>query len=406
LRKSSVSAVVTAISVLGLSACSSLNPSTPAIDPAPLLQDHYFPAANFELESPETLFELPDAMKRQLELQVLPEEAEYARYAALREWALRHFEEYEYTSLETVSLSQLNNTRKINCLSFSALFVAAARYVDIQAEYQLVSAPPYWDSNNGIWINNQHINLTGEIQLPPPQFRVEHGFDLQTIPLRYAGRIPRNLFQYTADLNPAIVSMRVKHEIVSEQEVTSLFYSNKAIESLVQDKLGNAYAYTRAALMAFPQSALAWNNLGVLYGRIEQADLAIAAYETAISLDDDAQSAKSNLARMYRNTGEEELALAMEQEVASYQDRNPYYHASLAEQAMASGDLDQALSLYQEALERKHNEQHFYHQLAIIFQALGDDEEVMANLREARRYARGEDRARFAGKLRALEELL
>jgi len=73
---------------------------------------------------------------------------------------------------------------------------------------------------------------------------------------------------------------------------------------------------------------------------------------------------------------------------------------------MASGDLDQALSLYQEALERKHNEQHFYHQLAIIFQALGDDEEVMANLREARRYARGEDRARFAGKLRALEELL
>ncbi len=400
------SALLTISAVLGLTSCAFVNIPPKPIDPGPLLQDQHFPAATIELESPESLFELPEFMKRQLEIQVLPEESEYGRYAKLRQWAFRQFEDYEFTTIETVSLSQLNSARKINCLSFAAMFVAAARYVDVPAEFQLVFAPPYWDISNSSWINNQHINVTGSVQLPPPQYVTQSSFDPADIPMRFSLREPRNTFQYTADINPAVVSMRVKREIISLQQVTALFYSNKAIESLVLEDLGNAYAYARAALLEDPRSALAWNNLGVLYSRVGQTGLAIESYRTAVSVDADAQSAKSNLARTYRANNQIQLAEALEREVATYRERNPYYHASLAEQALIDGELDRALALYQDALDRKHNEQHFYHKLAIIFQALGNDEEMLVNLREARRYARGEEKARFANKLRALEDLL
>ena len=59
----------------------------------------------------------------------------------------------------------------------------------------------------------------------------------------------------------------------------------------------------------------------------------------------------------------------------------------------------------QEALAHKRNEHFFYHQLAIVNQQLGDSEAVIENLNRARRYARGSEKTRFAGKLKALEEI-
>lgn len=391
-----------------LQACSLIENPRSEVDPTAFFHDELFPApkAGFTLESPTQLFLLPENYMDQLDRLVRPLDSEYERYTELRKWAFRLSSEYEFTALETVSLAELNSARKINCLSFSAMFVAAARYVDVPAEFQLVFAPPFWDKQNNSWINNQHINVTGRI--PMPDLRIERpaNVDQNSIPV-FIGRADLSReYRYVADVNPAVVSMRVRREIISESEVASLFYSNKTIEHLLGDDLAAAYIYTTAALQSDPDSALAWNNLGVLYARVNQPQLAIAAYEQAIAADDNAHSARSNLARTVRALGDDTRALVLEKEVQRFRESNPYYHAALAEQELAAGNLIAARENLEEAIERKHNEQFFYHQLAIVSQKLGDTESVVKNLRSARRHARGTDKARFSNKLQALENLL
>ena len=48
--------------------------------------------------------------------------------------------------------------------SFSNLFVAAARYADVPANFQLVDSPPQWDINNKTWVLAQHINVSGIVR--------------------------------------------------------------------------------------------------------------------------------------------------------------------------------------------------------------------------------------------------
>jgi Flp pilus assembly protein TadD len=211
--------------------------------------------------------------------------------------------------------------------------------------------------------------------------------------------------RYTVDINPAVVSVRHRRKIISTDQVLSLFYSNKSIELLLIGDVGSAYYYTRAALEADPASAVAWNNLGVLYSRIGHGELSILAYQQAIALDGSAHSAKSNLARLYRVRNQPAQALQLEEQIREFRNKNPYYHASLAEADFEENRLYQARQHIKQAIELKHNEQHFYHRLAIIAQRLGDEESMFENLELARRYARGQDRAIFAGKLRALEEI-
>ena len=383
-----------------------------------LLQDQFFPApgSEFVLEEAPDFLQLPANYQEELNRSILLIEDQAERFRSLRRWVYRKFEDYEFDVTETYSLTELNNNRKINCLSFSALFVAAARYVNVPADFQLVFAPPYWDRQNNSWINNQHINVTGFLDNSEAgDLRKGVGTPVQSYYNINPGafvtfhRNPDSgfsSFRYVADINPAIVSVRIKRQIIDEQHVLSLFYSNKSIEKLLQENLGAAYRYSKAAINAHPDSALAWNNLGVLYNRVGQPDFAIAAFEQAILLDEEALSAKSNLARLYNDKNMLDRAAALEQEVATFRDQNPYYHSALAEESFEEGDLGTAKTRLENAIERKHNEFYFYHQLARVNQKLGDMDSVISNLQLARRHARGEERVRFAGKLKQLEDLL
>ncbi len=388
-------------------------------DPSDLLHDHFFIVddENIPLLDESNLFELPENYKRELDRILATAESEYERYSKVRAWIYRRFKDYDFDITETYSLAELNANRKINCLSFSTLFVAAARYANVPADFQLVLAPPYWDKNGSSWINNQHINVTGAIDPPPTTSFLDRKFGSAN-PSYFrngAGLVRDDFFmvyrtatsdyRYTADINPAIVSIPVRRQIIDEQQVLSLYYSNKSVEALLSDSLNLAYRYTKRALETDSDSAIAWNNLGVLYGRVGQPELSIAAYERAIALDERIYSATSNLANSYRLTGQIAQAELLENEIESFRNMNPYYHSALADDNIAEGEYDKAIGHLEKALSQKHNEQYFYHQMAVVNQQLGDMDSVIENLDRARRFARGNDKARFAGKLRALEEI-
>lgn len=386
-------------------------------DPSDLLFDNFFWSGGDEPAAlkPPDLFLLPENYKRDLDAILATSKTEYERYTKMRAWIYRRFRDFDFDVTETYTLSELSNNRKINCLSFSALFVAAARYVDVSADFQLVIAQPYWSKDGQSWINNQHINVTGTVQRPISASHLNRSIRQFINPadslVNLRGELDSLLNdllvnqRYTIDINPAIVSIRAKRRRIDEQQVLSLYYSNKSIEALLDDDIATAYSFTKQALQTDPDSVIAWNNLGVLYGRVNQPQLAIATYQRAIALDDEMFSAKSNLANSYRSIGETSQAAALEREVESFREQNPYYHSALADERISEGDYTRAIRHLRRALEQKHNEHYFYHQMAIANQHLGDMDAVEENLGRARRYARGSEKARFAGKLKALEAI-
>lgn len=255
---------------LFLGACTTSNSARQLanLDPNDLLLDEHFVSDGQSLPSIEhpDLFSLPASYQEELDRIIASEDSEYVRYRKLRRWIYRRFEDYDFDVTETYSLGQLNTNRKINCLSFSVLFVAAARYIDVPASFQLVLAPPYWDREDNNWINNQHINVFGtvalddevpEISIDNQYFdhllvrtaRVTNGFRL--VELQKPSR------RYTADINPAVYSISSGRERIDERQVLSLFFSNKAIEALLDKDVSIAYAYTKQALMADPESSIA-----------------------------------------------------------------------------------------------------------------------------------------------------
>ena len=361
------------------------------------------PVEGFSMEPPPEFLALPEHYKELLDRRITHIESDYERYMALRRWTFNIFSNFEYTSLETLSLSELNTSRKYNCLTFSTLFVAAANYVNVPAHFQLVYSPPYWDRVNNSWINNQHINVAGSVRMPQSSWlESTSNFNANFVTRTSV----RPTLDYVADINPAVVSLRAPHQTIDEQQVLSLFYSNRSIEMLLAGDIGAAYAYTRKALETDAASSVAWNNLGVLYNRVEKPQLAEQAFQLAIANDDRAFSAMSNLAANYRNRGAIQRAVALESRIKEFRFQNPYFHAALAEEDFEEGNWESARQHLLDALERKDNEYNFYHRLAVIALELGDYEAVLEYLESARHYSRGADKERLAGKIAALEELL
>lgn len=222
-----------------LSSCSSVFTSDYDVssmpDPSPMFHDELFPYTDVVLIEPASFLSLPDNYKAELDRVVRPLESEYERYRALRRWVYRHFESYEFDTTETYSIGELNTNRKINCLSFSAIFVAAARYVDIPADFQLVFAPPYWDSENGTWINNQHVDVTGSIELEPNKRNNANSRFFSNFPSEiyyyheneFFRMIDSNNYRYVVDINPAIVGMPLRRKMLHDQQVLSLLQQQK-----------------------------------------------------------------------------------------------------------------------------------------------------------------------------------
>ena len=59
----------------------------------------------------------------------------------------------------TRTASETFRERRGNCLSFSNLFVAMARHVGLEVQFQEVDIPPDWTLENDTFVLNRHVNV-------------------------------------------------------------------------------------------------------------------------------------------------------------------------------------------------------------------------------------------------------
>ena len=247
--------------------------------------------------------------------------------------------------------------RRANCLSFTLLYVALARYVGIKAYVNEVQIPPTWDlRKKKDMVFLRHVNVKVPILMPNMAMvkRDEVIIDLEM------GRYKSNYNQ---------------HEI-SDVEAEAQFHSNRAMEYLEQGNLTDSFLSLRKSLQLNDQQSYVWSNLGALYGRKKLWLEAEVAYMHALELEPEDLTVRNNLAYLYSQTGDKEKAQKYYRLAQRYRDSNPFFQYSVALSAYEQRDYDSALQYVLRAIAREKGDVRFYQLAADIYEKQGRDSKL------------------------------
>jgi Flp pilus assembly protein TadD len=278
-----------------------------------------------------------------------------------------------------------------NCLSFSNMFIAMARYAGLEAQYQEIPTPPNWTRNGEVLFFTLHIGAFVDISRHD-DFTVQlyGGLDSRigvwSTTRRYMFT-PSELGFYSPDANPLSARPIPDHRAFAQH------YNNIGSMHLAGGNYGEAYRYFVKAIHIDPNLNFAWSNLGVVYSRNGQFAAAAAAYRQGLSVsrgpdDVTVMTIMGNMARLYKRTGDLEKADYYDKEVASFRQRNPYYHYAMAKNAFFDALYEESVRHFKNAIGRKDDDHLFHYGLALAYFKLGDLDNVEKCLDRAKRFAR------------------
>ncbi len=262
----------------------------------------------------------------------------------------------QYSSEQTHTAMEAFHAREGNCLSIMNLYVAMARYANLDAHFQTVEVQPSWDRRGDLMVLSQHINASGRIS---------------------ARRT------YIVDFTPEISLQTLTSEIVSDQYARTLYFNNLGVEELIDGNFEQALVYFKNALFLDEDSSIAWNNIGSTYNRLGNTQFALYSYRMAFDADDNNATAINNLAKHYRRTGNLELASEYELAIQRFNERNPYYHFAQGSAAFEKKDMGAARRAFRRALRLKEAEPDFYFALASVYLEMGDELEAARYMQSA-----------------------
>ena len=164
--------------------------------------------------------------------------------------------EYDET---TRTASETFRLRRGNCLSFSTMFVAMAREVGLDVQFQEVDIPPDWTYRNDAFILNRHVNV--RVDLASAEDQVVD-FNIQDFRTTYDRRT------------------------ISDIRALAHYYNNMGVERMQAGDTPSALVYFRKAIVENDRRfAPAWTNLGTLYMRQGHPAYAEAAYLQAVKVN-------------------------------------------------------------------------------------------------------------------------
>ena len=298
-------------------------------------------------------------------------------YAIMRsgEFSLA-YEDTTGTAVETFE------RRRGNCMAFTNMFVAMARYLGIDARYQEVDVPPTWSMSGDSFLYSQHINV--HVDLKQGRWR----------------EVDFNIYDFDHELET---------RIIRDNRARAHYFNNIGAEHMLADETGPAYGYFRQSLREDGEFASAWINMGILHRREGLGDLAEAAFLEALrvggadTLDltrhtgdvgwmssrqtDTDLIAMSNLANLYEEMGYTDLAARYFERVQAHRMKNPFYRYQVAQAAFEEGDYEAAIDDLRYAIRRRKNEDEFYYLLSLSHLMKGDREEARAWMKKAEEVA-------------------
>jgi len=263
-----------------------------------------------------------------------------------------------YYTDDTRTASEVFVERSGNCLSYTNLYVAMARELDITANFQLARIPPTWSADNGYLVRSRHINvLISDTRIPSKNW-------------------------ITIDFNKVASSSIYPHTPVSDAFALSSYYNNLAIDKLYAKDYIQTVALLAKAIEVEPNNADAWVNLAAVYSQHDKDEEAKATFEAALRAEPGHESALSGLARLYGDRGERELAAAYTNEIKTRRERDAYFQFATAQAAYELKSYDKSLKHVNQAIELRARGT-FYYLQALVHYARGDLEQASVSLTNA-----------------------
>jgi Flp pilus assembly protein TadD len=360
MKKFSLTRVITLISIALLCSCKSVAPTTKN---QPVLGVEKLLSGNLILGRELSFSELPNEDL----FEVTPEMAKFANNAtqdantpltkavALHKALIKSESEggqgVKFNAKITESAPNTFVHKQANCLSFSILYVALSRYLNLEAYINEVDIPPSWNmfADSSIFFM-LHVNAIVKF---PSEARGLGKVDYVVVDLQ--------LDQY----RPSYTQRTLSSELIDAQ-----FYSNKSTEALAEGDKEKAFLYISRALQANQRQSYIWNNLAVIYRRSNLPNEAELAYLKGLEVRPNDLTIMNNLAVLYRETNQPDKAEHYLSAAKRYRQSNPYQEYSLASSALVAGDAKSALVHIQQAINIENKEKRFYQLASTIYREL------------------------------------
>lgn len=187
---------------------------------------------------------------------------------------------FHYSGRETLTAAEAFFRREGNCLSFTNLFVAMARSLELPVTTALVRRSRASEREGDLIVVNNHVVATVDWNTKAEFF----DFDRRR-------HEPPTQFKPLDDL-----------------WITALFLNNKGADELRAGHPDIAIRYFEDAVRLAPEFAAAWGNVGVAKRRLGDIDGALQAYQKALSIEADNPTILNNLSSLYRALGRHQEA--------------------------------------------------------------------------------------------------
>ena len=351
-------AIVAASLLLG--ACATPSPPRPEA-PRALFADDLFDAPVEPVEARD-IFALSDAMRRYAHVELATLIRRHGPQGALIEALYRNGHlKLEYESTVTRNAAQAFQARSGNCLSLVILTAAFARELGLKVRYQSAYLEESWSRKGNLLLKSGHVNITLGKRI------ADHGI---------------NPFQHdvTIDFLPPEELRDLRTIEISESLVVAMFMNNRAVESLVQGRLGDAYAWAREAVRADASFLAAQNTLGVVYLRRGALDQAGTVFNHVLALDPEHTRALANMAEVASREGRAQDAAQWRARLARLEPEPPLHYFNLGLAAIQREDFRAARELLAKEAARGDTlaEVHFW--LGVAHYRLGDIERATKEL--------------------------
>ncbi len=404
--KSSAVLIPSVLLTLFVSACASIsvqNVQTVPIDRFPAYQaseeDKTPPDAIDSIVREKDILALSPEIKALLDSKVASISDFKVRLAVLKEMLFKKVRcESEDDLYDVKTASEVFETGTGNCLSFSNLVVAAARYAGLEAEYVEISTSPTWTREGEVLYISRHIGAS--VSIP--------GVSRELIQLKLSrnntatasSQITDGFLISDFDMMPVNAINSVKADPISDSRAFAQHYNNMGSRLLVKDKAASAYLYFSKALETDPELSFAWANIGVAYRISGQYKAAEDAYLQGLAVtygsnDSSRLTLFNNLMSLYERTGDIEKAELYRTSLLKLRRRNPYYKYKEANTAYDNEQYEEAAKQYRYAIALKKDEHLFYYGLACAYLKLGDIAKAQKNLNKAIQYSWNDNKRKY-----------
>jgi Flp pilus assembly protein TadD len=390
-----------------VSGCSTI--SVKKVDP---LSIELFPAyemADGSSVSPKSAIEaipdveilaINDKIKRIIDEKIRDAKDQERRLVKLTEAIAKAVKYDTLTDLYGVKTAQQTfDTGTGNCLSFSNLFVAAARYAGLPAKYSEIPTLPNWARDGETLFFTKHIGAAVDIRYIFTQMiqlrMIDDKERLVTIEdsVRY--------FFSPSELTPENSRISILgYDTISDTRAFAQYYNNIGSKHLAEGNLKEAYSYFIKAIKVDPGLSYAWSNLGVVYKLNNQFEAAESAYLQGLSVtrgpkDTSLLSIMNNLGHLYDAKGDMMNAAFYKEQVESFRNKNPYYQYAAGKSAFQDAFYEKSIGFFREAIRLKKDEHLFYYGLALAYLKSGNMKKAEASISQAIKYAMDENKKSF-----------